>query len=137
MALLILGRSFVRCIRNHKVASRLLPNNLNLAQYQNIIYYGIGGYKIKYLWEKLVFISNISLNEVLLDIGSNDLCDINTTPENFVSELLEFIKHLKNELHIPAVVVMQLFVRGSKFNPRNHQRSISEIQYGPMEDKNV
>jgi hypothetical protein len=113
-------------MQEHIYASEKLVNNLNLKQYSQIIFRGVGGYKILDLWQNIPFIRNIAPAVILLEIGSNDLCDYNTTPEYLVDEILKFVNYLKQELSIKAVIVMQVYVRGLNFRPRSFQRNIAE-----------
>lgn len=61
---------------------------------------------------------------IILDIGSNNLCDPNITPEHLAWDIIEFAGFiLTNTPGIQAVVLIQTLHRGSRWRPRRGQRS--------------
>ena len=95
---LVLGHSFVRRTRDYLHHRRDL--NLQLHQFNDIFYHGIGGYCVYNLWSELDVLEQLNPAVVLLDIGSNDLSYVNTSPEQFVCRLLKFAKHLINHRNV-------------------------------------
>ena len=95
----ILGHSFTKrlsrwCIENDKVNMAL-----DKSRFQ-VYWHGISGASIcnpghsKSLWAESSVIAELEADIVFLDIGSNDLCCPQTTPEQLSAQILTFAAHL-------------------------------------------
>ena len=89
---LVLGHSFVRRLRefaaqNHSGGPYDL--NLGLSNICSIIFHGIGGRTVdKMIKNDLDKIHSAAPNIVVLELGSNDLCDKDTDPETIALSIV-------------------------------------------------
>ena len=115
---LVLGHSFVRCFKafiNKSKSSR----NLNLDDTCRPFLSGIGGRTV----DKLVRFDSAKLhvlqpNVVVLEISSNDLCDISSDPEAVGSLIITLIDRLPVEFSVDWVVVCQILPRKKRPHPQ-------------------
>ena len=123
MAALIIGHSFVR-----RMQEFLVDHPLDVGrQYPYVFTEGKGGKTVTTLWSDTQFISTIEPRVVVLDIGSNDLCNPSVGPVDLSFKIIElsgFI--LMSTPGIKAVVIMQIMHRGNHWRPRLGQRNLTE-----------
>ena len=108
---LVLGHSFVRRFKafvNRTKSSR----NLNLDDTCRVFLSGIGGRTVDTLMQfDLAKLQVLQPNVVVLEIGSNDLCDISSDPEAVGSLIITLINRLRVEFSVDWVVVCQTLPR--------------------------
>ena len=104
---LVLGHSFVR--RFKAFVNRTKSSwNLNLDDTCRVFLSGIGGRTVDTLMQfDLAKLQVLQPNVVVLEIGSNDLCDISSDPEAVGSLIITLINRLRVEFSVDWVVVCQ------------------------------
>ena len=122
-SVLILGHSFVRRLQKYLVETEG-DNSLQLCQFNSIRFCGLSGAVVSDLWSKLALVREVTPDIVLLEIGSNDLCDQNVSPRKFVTELQEFVQTLVTSCCVKRVIISQIFYRGPGYHPRRNQRNL-------------
>ena len=100
MDVLLIGHSFIRRLRDWAVEESI--NNLNIDYRMKIHWVGIGGAVIhtmsspKSLWRQLQSVTNFQAKIVLVDIGSNDLCQADVSPASLVHAIGQFVTQCLN-----------------------------------------
>ena len=95
MDVLLIGHSFIRRLRDW--ASHHDTINLNIDSRLKVHWLGIGGAVIsnmsapKSLWRQVQSVTHFQPQIILLDIGSNDLCKADVSPENLVFAIEQFV----------------------------------------------
>jgi len=114
---LLLGHSFVRRLK--AFANKNRPSrNLNLEETCRVFLSGIGGRTVDKLMQfDLVKLHVLQPNVVVLEIGSNDLCDISSDPETVGSTIITLIDRLRVEFSVDWVVVCQTLPRKNQSYP--------------------
>jgi len=114
-SVLILGHSFTKrlqswCVSNNKI-------NLNLTNDRiQIFWHGIGGAillpkdKPKSVHQSSYLVHELDIDVVFLDIGSNDLCNVNVSVDQYISGLFTFIQSLM-EKGCRKVIVSEILER--------------------------
>ena len=67
-------------------------------------------------------VKEISPHCLLIDVGSNDLCDPEVDPFEFAADLFNFGQQIVLNTMIPHVIIMKLLFRGINWEPRDGQR---------------
>ena len=112
---LVLGHSFVRRLKdfaaqNHSDGPYDL--NLGLSNVCSIIFHGIGGRTVdKLIRNDLDKIRSASPNIVVLELGSNDLCDKDSDPETIALSIVALAELLITELSLRIVAVCEVTAR--------------------------
>ena len=106
---LVLGHSFVRRLRefagqNHSGGPYDL--NLGLSNICSIIFHGIGGRTVD-LKNDLDKIRSAAPNIVVLELGSNDLCDKDSDPETIALSIVALAELLLTELSLRFIAVCE------------------------------
>ena len=112
---LALGHSFTRRLRDWCICNGIYNLNLNSSQ-MTVFVHGIGGAKIvdtKSIWRELDLISNLQIDRVVLDLGSNDLCSPNRTPLAVAEAILSFARLCTNH-GASSVCIMGMLPRSSQ-----------------------
>ena len=122
---LVIGHSFVRHLRTYLRERKDL--NLNLSQYNLIIYHGVSGGLLSHMWQEFQMVKEISPHCLVIDVGSNDLCDPEVCPFEFAAALFNFGQYVLLHTMIPHVFIMKLLFRGIHWDPRDGQRSFLEF----------
>ena len=124
MSALIIGHSFVRRMSEFR---RSHPLDLR-RQFPYIFMEGKGGQTVKGLWSEADLIRTTEPRVVVLDIGSNDLCDPIMSPVDLALNIIELAGTLlATTPGLQSVVIMQILPRGSRWRPRRGQRSLAEF----------
>ena len=95
MNALIIGHSFTRRLRDWAALNHLSTLNID-TQRVSTIWHGIGGATIsdkhlrKSLWHELPLVADVSADIVILEIGSNDLCNTTITPAQLANSIIAF-----------------------------------------------
>lgn len=98
----ILGHSFIRRLQSWCSPRSLLNMNLD-PQRVTVFWHGEGGATIanerhvKSIWGTLPTISELSPNIVLLEKGSNDLCNYMLQPQMLVHQIFRFVESLLHQ----------------------------------------
>ena len=121
---LVLGHSFVRRLKAFSNKNRS-SRNLNLEDTCRVFLSGIGGRTVdKLIQFDLAKLHVLQPNVVVLEIGSNDLCDISSDPETIGSTIITLIDSLRVEFSVDWVVVCQILPRKNQPYPEyNSARS--------------
>ena len=112
---LVLGHSFVRRLRefaaqNHSGGPYDL--NLGLSNICSIIFQGIGGRTVdKMIKHDLDKIRSTAPNIVVLELGSNDLCDKDSDPETIALSIVALAELLLTELSLRFIAVCEVTAR--------------------------
>ena len=83
--------------------------NLNPADFM-VQYSGVPGGKTQRLWEDSS-IQDFEPHIVVLQCGSNDLCNNSRAPEDVCAELIRYCEHLINDTSVQHVVILQILQR--------------------------
>ena len=114
---LVLGHSFVRRLKAFSNKNRS-SRNLNLEDTCRVFLSGIGGRTVdKLIQFDLAKLHVLQPNVVVLEIGSNDLCDISSDPETIGSTIITLIDSLRVEFSVDWVVVCQILPRKNQPYP--------------------
>ena len=112
---LLLGHSFVRRLRefaaqNHSGGPYDL--NLGLSNICSIIFHGIGGRTVnKMIKNDLDKVRSAAPNIVVLELGSNDLCDKDSDPETIALSIVALAELLLTELSLRFIAVCEVTAR--------------------------
>ena len=131
MDVLLIGHSFIRRLKDWALHHDLM--NLNIDDRLRIHWLGIGGATIanmtapKSLWRHIHHITNVQAKIVCLDIGSNDLCHIDVSPDNLVHAIGQFVDQCHN-LGTRLVIVTEILPRANvhdqQYNENVYQANI-------------
>lgn len=113
---LIIGHSFVRRFRDflngRRHNLRPISRDLNLDQDCKVYIAGISGRKVDQVnrmdMDKLTVIRPII---VVLEIGSNDLCDARVDPEVVAKEITDLVTRFKEEFRVEKIIVCAVLPR--------------------------
>ena len=111
----VLGHSIVRRLRefaaeNHSGGPYDL--NLGLSNICSIIFHGIGGRTVdKMIKDDLDKIRSAAPNIVVLELGSNDLCDKDSDPETIALSIVALAELLLTELSLRFIAVCEVTAR--------------------------
>ena len=120
--ILVFGHSFVSRLK--KYLSNHVLSNFDLDHSQiSVITHGISGLKIPSFKQEIYhFVENIHPDFLIVEIGTNDLCDSNTDPIIMAGDLVDFLSHLSENNHIQHVVVCEPVFRDLSKSPQTvHQ----------------
>ena len=112
---LVLGHSFVRRLKdfaaqNHSNGPYDL--NLGLSNVCSIVFLGIGGRTVdKLIRNDLDKIRSAAPNIVVLELGSNDLCDKDSDPETIALSIVALAELLITELSLRIIAVCEVTAR--------------------------
>ena len=89
-----------------------LPNSVE------VVFHGVGGRTVakieKYDWEQ---IRCLDTDKIILEIGSNDLCDPTIGPQTLADEVCDLVRSFQNELHTKLVTICQILPRQNVLVP--------------------
>ena len=119
--ILVMGHSFIRRFTYFLSHSQDHSANLNLDVRSCFIKYsGIpGGTVAKFNDRQLAEVRRESPDLVVLQIGSNDLCDYDISVSKVVHNILSLVDNLHNSYHVQQVIIMQILHRHI---PRNRRK---------------
>ena len=131
---LVLGHSFVRRLKdfaaqNHSNGPYDL--NLGLSDVCSIVFLGIGGRTVdKLIRNDLDKIRSAAPNIVVLELGSNDLCDKDSDPETIALSIVALAELLITELSLRIIAVCEVTARQNEpFEIRPFTEAIGEPFY--------
>ena len=98
--------------------------NLDIDAYKHIYYHGISGAHLYTLYEEVQFIKNLSVDIVLLEIGSNDLCNSHTDPNKLAWDIINFAHVLIDTCGIRKVLLSKILYRTRVWKLAQYQRDL-------------
>lgn len=121
---MILGHSFVRRLDDYirrSRPSRTIKRSFNVEEKCQVSILGIGGRTVeKIIQNDLGQIRTISPRIIVLEIGSNDLCDTKDTVASIVNRIVDFVYRLHQDFSVEMVMLCQVIPRRSEpFNGYN------------------
>ena len=139
---LVLGHSFVSRFKVF-LKREEFSKNLNLDDTCRVFFSGIGGRTVEKIMrfdlEKLYVLQP---QIVILEIGSNDLCDVAVDPEAIGSQIMTLINRLRYEFGVERVVVCQILYRQNQPYPQYNSSvtalnswlkvKLSNVQYATL-----
>ena len=109
---LVLGHSFVRRLKEfaaHNHSDGTYDLNLGLSNVCSVIFHGIGGRTVdKMIRNDLDKIRSAAPNIVVLELGSNDLCDKDSDPETIALSIVALVELLITELSLRFIAVCEV-----------------------------
>ena len=112
---LVLGHSFVRRLKEfaaHNHSDGTYDLNLGLSNVCSVIFHGIGGRTVdKMIRNDLDKIRSAAPNIVVLELGSNDLCDKDSDPETIALSIVALVELLITELSLRFIAVCEVTAR--------------------------
>ena len=112
---IVLGHSFVRRVLefiDHRQANDSYRRDLNLSEVCKVEIFGIGGCTVdKMIRFDLEIIKSNAPNVVVLELGSNDICDSHCDADTVVLSIVAFTELLIKSLSVRFVVVCQILPR--------------------------
>ena len=112
---LVLGHSFVRRLQEFAAQTRsggTYDLNLELSRVCSVFFHGIGGRTVdKTIKYDLAKIRSTAPNIVILELGSNDLCDKDSDPESIALSIVALAELLRTDLKLRFVVVCEVIAR--------------------------
>ena len=125
----IVGHSFVTRLQQFIRRNPGLSANMNLRPDQcSITFSGNPGGTIPRLRrDQLPAIRGSSPDIVVLQIGSNDLCDMSISPQTVLDSILDLVASIHNSANVHRVVVMQLLHRHEPRSRIRRRHSISDF----------
>ena len=116
-AVLILGHSYIRRLRDYCVVNKI--KNFNLPDDSvSVILHGIGGAKVQTLLNELDVIDSVNPDTVILQIGGNDLCF--STPILVFQDIIKLTDIILSCKGVNHVYVCQLTFRENCRDGYNH-----------------
>ena len=107
---LVLGHSFVRRLKEfavHNHSDGTYDLNLGLSNVCSVIFHGIGGRT----GDKMIRNDLAAPNIVVLELGSNDLCDKDSDPETITLSIVALVELLITELSLRFIAVCEVTAR--------------------------
>ena len=112
---LVLGHSFVRRLKEfaaHNHSDGTYDLNLGLSNVCSVIFHGIGERTVdKMIRNDLDKIRSAAPNIVVLELGSNDLCDKDSDPETIALSIVALVELLITELNLRFIAVCEVTAR--------------------------
>ena len=112
--ILVLGHSFVWRLTQFVAETDLacISSNFHLANTPTVQFYGIGGRTVTKLHQfDLPLIAQAKPTILILEIGSNDLCDPLLTVPNLTANIFQLVQLFHFDYHVPHVIVSQVLPR--------------------------
>ena len=124
---LIQGHSFITRFKQFiRENNEHYSFSLNLSPQEFMVQYsGRPGGKVHHLWSD-ENITDFEPEIIILQCGSNDLCDHTVSPMDLRDKLIEYIHHLFNTCNVQRVIVMQILHR---LEPEQHVRHRVDIEW--------
>lgn len=113
---LILGDSFVARLRDY--TKRTETRNMGFPWSECTIFFrGIGGAHVPSLWGELDIINTLMPKMVILQIGSNDVCQVQSKPKEVACQIVEFAQKVHHDMGVTVIICEILFreVRNCKW----------------------
>ena len=104
---LILGHSFVRRMKDF-LNNNVRNQNFDLQNSTVVRLLGNGGRILRF---DLPAIKEVDLDILLLEIGSNDLCDPSVDPETLSETIIAFVELLQKEIKQNFTIIFQVIPR--------------------------
>ena len=112
---LVLGHSFVRRLEDfaaQKHSDGSFDLNLGLARVCSVVFHGKGGRTVdKTIKYDLDDIRSAAPHIVILELGSNDLCDKDTDPETLALSIVALTELLLKDLKLRFIIVCEAIAR--------------------------
>lgn len=102
----LFGHSYVTRFLDFIRSDATLRTNFNLDGNPLVQYSGFPGARVRTLEQNLEVVEDFHPDILVLIIGTNDLCDTNTTPSAVVHKICDLIRTLLDVIHIPRVIVL-------------------------------
>ena len=135
LKVLIMGDSFIANFKTFlKDHQEEFSYSLNLPLSQVMVQYSSlrGGNVEKLQTYRLEDVEDFEPDIVLLQIGSNDLCDMNSTPESVAKSIIDLADKFVSSYNVKFVAVMQIFHRLKPTRPVRYR--IDPAWYNPRVD---
>jgi hypothetical protein len=112
LQVVLFGHSFVRRLKDY-IEKNPIHENLGLSALKfEVCCFGFGGLSLKQRRRLHCVDSKLRLSDmVILDIGSNDICNPDYLPDKFAQDLVSYAEFLVIGLQVKRVVIMQLLPR--------------------------
>ena len=114
--IMILGHSFVWRLARF-IAETDLPcvnQKFQLTTASAVSFHGIGGRTVLKLWQfDLTAIARFNPNIIILEIGSNDLCNPHLSVDNIATNILQVVQTIHFHYHVAHVIISQILPRRS------------------------
>ena len=101
----ILGHSFVKRCQKYVVQSK--SSMFHLKQYSHVYFHGIGGATITKMEKEIESIVNLDARCVIIDVGSNDLCDNKQDLLFLAKSLLKLAREVVGKYGVTVVLMPQ------------------------------
>lgn len=141
--IMVMGHSFIDRLNKYIVRRKGGFNNLNLEFTNAVVHiHGVGGrtvQKCRYL--DLAVVAQIKPDIIYLELGTNELCRVNNTPEKVAVELHDLANDLLG-LGVSQIVAGQVIQRAGRAIPRavpdiNHRIKTFNEMCGALFDRSV
>lgn len=120
--ILVLGHSFIVRLKSflkRNVAEHNFTLNLDPAQFM-IQYSGRSGANVEKLRSDLEIVADFEPTVIVLQIGTNDLCNSFKSIEDVAGSIFALAEHLACKYHVQRVVIMQILHRLPPGRPVRH-----------------
>ena len=121
ITVLIFGHSFIRRLAEYAIRTFGIYHNLGLDyNIANVHFHGIGGLTAERArYEDLHTIARYRPDLIYIELGSNDLCNVNNRPETVGNTIYEFINDLLGlNTNLQGIVVGETIFREGRGIPR-------------------
>ena len=127
----VVGHSFVSRLQSYIRATPSTSFNLNLRPDQCSVLYSArpGGTVDTFRNEQFPEICRSSPEVVVMQIGSNDLCNLSLSTQQIIYSIQSLIADLYSVANVRKVVFMQILFRHQPRNPRRRRRNFDVDAY--------
>ena len=102
---LIIGHSFVKRCQRYVIQSKSSMFQLN--QYSHVYFHGVGGAKVRTMDNEMDIIAHLDVKCVILDIGSNDIGDIQVSTWDIAHDILRLAHEIVHKYGAKVVIMPQ------------------------------
>lgn len=116
LRILVLGHSFVWRLAQFTMEANLpcIAHNFHCAEPSEIQFYGIGGRTVTRLRQfDLSLVAQFKPNIIILEIGSNDLCDPRLNTNDLATNIFHLVQTLHFSYNVSHIIVSQVLPRRS------------------------
>ena len=118
----ILGHSFVKSCQKYVVQSK--SSMFNLKQYSHVYFHGIGGATITTMEKEIEIIGHLDARCVIIDVGSNDLCDNKQDVLFLAKSLLKLAREVVGKYGVTVVLMPQFNRKNGTFPYNQHDFNV-------------